>query len=106
MFEKFNIGALMKGAQKIQEMMEKNQEEMSKLEVAGESGAGLVRVVMNGLYSVKSLEIADELLTESKEILQELVAAAINNASEKVTQATRHKIKDFNQFFGDLTDNK
>ncbi len=101
MFDKFNIGSLMKGAKKIQEMVEKNQEEMGKLEMVGESGAGLVKVVITGLYEVKEVSLTDELLTESKEVIQDLIAAAVNNATQKVGQITRGRMTDISQLFGE-----
>ncbi|MBS0351180.1 MAG: YbaB/EbfC family nucleoid-associated protein [Proteobacteria bacterium] len=99
MLGKFNLGALMKGAKKVQEMMEKNQEELSKAEVTGESGAGLVKVVMNGLHIVKELQVADELMTESKEVIQDLIAAAFNNATQKASKLAQAKLTDMTQLF-------
>ena len=104
MLEKFNIGALMKNFKRLQEMVEKNQEEMSKLEIVGESGAGLVKVVITGSYSVKTVTIADELLkTESKEVVEDLVAAAFNNATQKTKQIAQNKMTDFSQLFGEAS---
>lgn len=106
MLGKFNLGSLMQGAKKIQDMIEKNQDELAKTEVTGESGAGLVKVVMNGLYSVSALTLADELLTEPKEIIQDLIAAAVNNATQKVSKITQSKMSDMTQLFGGLGDDK
>ncbi len=106
MLNKFNLGSLMKGAKKIQEMIEKNQEELAKIEVVGESGAGLVKVIMNGLYAVKNVILADELLTETKEIMQELITAAINNATQKVSKVTQSKMTDMSQLFSTFNDEK
>lgn len=102
MLGKFNIGSLMKGAKKIQEMIEKNQEELAKTEVTGESGAGLVIVTMTGLYAVKNLQLADELLSEPKEIIQDLIVAAVNNATQKVGKITQNKMTDMTQLFGGM----
>jgi nucleoid-associated protein EbfC len=99
MLGKFNLGSLMKGAKKIQEMIEKNQEELSRAEVTGESGAGLVKVTMNGLHIVKDLQISDELMSESKEVLQDLVLAAVNNATQKASKLAQAKMTDMSQLF-------
>ncbi len=104
MLGKFNLGALMKGAKKIQEMVEKNQQELASLEINGESGAGLVKVTVTGLYHVKDLQLADELLTEPKEIIQDLIAAAINNATQKIGKITQSKMSDMTQLFGGLNE--
>jgi len=79
-----NMGDLMKQAQKMQEQMQKQQEEIASAEVTGESGAGMVKVVMNGRHDVKKVEIEDELLKEEKEILEDLLAAAVNDAVRKI----------------------
>lgn len=106
MLGKFNLGSLMKGAKRIQEMMEKNQEELRKTEVTGESGAGLVTVTMTGLYTITKLQLADELLSEPKEIIQDLIVAAMNNATQKVGKMTQNKMTDMAQLFGGLDDDK
>jgi nucleoid-associated protein EbfC len=100
MLGKLNFGALMKGAQKIQEMIEKNQEELANTEVTGESGAGLVKVTLSGLYVVKKLELADELLAETKNVMEELIAAAMTNATQKLAKVTQNKMSDMAQLFG------
>ena len=103
---KLNSGSLMKGAQKMQEIIEKNQEELANTEIVGESGAGLVKFTITGLYVVKSLHLADELLTEPKEVIEELIAAAMTNATQKVTKITQNKMNDMTQLFGGLGDDK
>jgi len=100
MLEKFNFGALMKGAKKIQEMLEKNQEELRNTEVTGESGAGLVQLVMNGNYQVNRLHLADELLTEPKEVIQDLIVAAFNNGSQKISKLVQSKMTDMTHLLG------
>jgi len=87
-----NMGNLMKQAQKMQEEMQKAQEEIANAEVTGESGAGLVSIVMNGRHDVKKVNIDDSLLEEEKEILEDLVAAAINDAVRKVEQDTQDRM--------------
>ena len=81
-----NMNDLMKQAQAMQEKMQRMQEDVAKMEVTGESGAGLVKVVMNGRHDVRSVNIDSSLLTEDKEILEDLLAAAVNDAVRKVEQ--------------------
>lgn len=100
--DKFNLGGLMKSAKKVQEMMEKAQEELAKVEVTGESGAGAVKVTVNARHFAKNVEIDDEILKESKEVLEELIAAAINDATAKVEEATKSKMLDAGQILGGM----
>lgn len=80
------MGALMKQAQEMQEKMQKMQEELANAEVTGQSGAGLVSIVMTGRHDVKRVSIDPSLMAEEKEILEDLIAAAINDAVRKVEQ--------------------
>ena len=75
---------VMKNAQQMQEEMQKAQEEAAKSEVTGESGAGLIKVIMNGRHDVRKVDIDDSLLAEDKEVLEDLLAAAINDAVRRV----------------------
>ncbi|GGO80351.1 nucleoid-associated protein [Marinobacterium nitratireducens] len=86
------MGNLMKQAQKMQEDMQRVQEEIARAEVTGESGAGLVQVVMNGRHDVKRISLDDSLMGEDKEILEDLVAAAVNDAVRKVETSTKEKM--------------
>ncbi len=81
---KSGIGMLMKQAQQMQADMKKAQEEMASLTVTGESGGGMVRVVMTCQHQVQKLEIDDSLIGDDKEMLEDLVAAAFNDAQRKV----------------------
>jgi hypothetical protein len=72
--------------------MAKMQEELVQAEVTGQSGAGLVSVVMNGRHDVKRVSIDDSLLTEEKEILEDLVAAAFNDAVRKLEKSSQEKM--------------
>jgi len=81
---KGGIGDLMKQAQQMQADMQKAQEQLAQTEVTGESGAGLVSVVMTGRHDVKRVNIDDSVLTEDKEVLEDLLAAAVNDAVRKV----------------------
>jgi DNA-binding YbaB/EbfC family protein len=74
----------MQQAQKMQAEMQKAQEELANAEVRGEAGAGLVIVIMTGRHDVKRVSIDDAVLTESKEVLEDLLAAAVNDAVRKV----------------------
>ncbi len=81
---KGNLSDLMQQAQKMQAEMQKAQEELANAEVRGEAGAGLVSVIMTGRHDVKRVSIDDAVLTESKEVLEDLLAAAVNDAVRKV----------------------
>jgi DNA-binding YbaB/EbfC family protein len=75
---------IMKQAQQMQEKMQQAQEKIAQLEVHGEAAAGMVSVIMTGRYDVKRVSIDDELMSENKEILEDLLAAAVNDAVRKV----------------------
>jgi len=94
------MGNIMKQAQKMQEEMQKAQEEVAKAEVTGESGAGLVSIVMNGRHDVKRVSIDDSLMEDDKEILEDLIAAAINDAVRKVESNTQEKMGKITQGMG------
>jgi len=81
---KGGIGQLMKQAQEMQANMKKAQEEMASLTVSGESGAGLVRITMTCQHQVRALEIDDTLVGDDKEMLEDLIVAAFNDALRKV----------------------
>lgn len=100
--DKLNFGALLKNAKKMQSMMEETQGELEKIEVSGESGAGAVKVTVTAKHVVKSLEIDDEILKEDKTILQELVMAAINDATAKAEKITQEKMMDASKLFGGM----
>ena len=87
-----NLKKMMQQAQKMQEQMQKMQEELAKAEVTGESGAGLIKIVMTGRHDVKRVQIDDSLLKEDKEVLEDLIAAAVNDAVRKVEQNSQSKI--------------
>ncbi len=87
-----NILKLIKNAQKLQESMQKKQEELAKITVVGESGAGAVKVTMNSRFYIQKIEITDEIANERKEILADLIAAAANQAVEKVENMTKSEM--------------
>jgi hypothetical protein len=86
---KGSISDLMKQAQSMQADFQKAQEEMARAEVQGESGAGLVSVVMTGRHDVKRVSIDDSVFAEDKEVLEDLLAAAVNDAVRKVEARNR-----------------
>jgi DNA-binding YbaB/EbfC family protein len=94
------LGDFMKQAQAMQENMQRIQEEIAKLEVSGESGAGLVSVVMNGRHEVRRVSIDDSLLGEDKEVLEDLIAAACNDAVRKVESEQQSKMAGLAAGFG------
>ena len=84
---KGDLGGVMKQAQKMQEKMQNLQKELARAEVQGEAGAGLVTVVMTGLHDVRRVTIDPSLVVaEEKEVLEDLVAAAVNDAVRKLQQ--------------------
>ena len=91
-----NVQAFMQQAQKMQEQMQKQmkkaQDELAVTEVTGESGAGLVKVTMTGKHDVKRVDISPELMQEEKDILEDLIAAAVNDAVRKVEAVTQEKM--------------
>lgn len=88
---KGQIGQLMKQAQQMQESMQKAQEELAKLEVCGEAGAGMVKVTMTGKHQVTNVTIDESLLGEDRDMLEDLIAAACNDAARRVAESTESK---------------
>ncbi len=101
---KFNLGSLLKNAKKMQEMMQEAQKKLEHTEVFGESGAGAIKITMSGRYSVKKVDISDEILKENKDIVEDLIAAAINDATQKVEALTKSQMTDASEMFGDISD--
>jgi nucleoid-associated protein EbfC len=92
MFNKGQLSGLMKQAQQMQEKLKTAQEELAKMEIEAESGAGLVKVTMTGKHDVKRVQIDPSLLTDDKEMLEDLVAAAFNAAVRKLEDANQQKM--------------
>lgn len=88
------IGDLMKQAKQVQENMQKMQSDLANAQVQGESGAGLVKVVMTGRHDLKSVEIDPSLMSEDKEMLEDLLAAAVNDAVRKVEAYNKEKMSE------------
>jgi hypothetical protein len=89
---KGGLGDLMKQAQQMQEKVQSIQEELANTEVLGESGAGMVKVTMTGRHDVKRVEIDDSLMKEDKEILEDLLAAAVNDAVRRLETTQKDKM--------------
>lgn len=89
---KGGLGNLMKQAQMMQENMKKMQEQLASVEVEGQSGAGLVKVTITCRYDVKRVRIDPSLLGDDKDMLEDLVAAAMNDAVRKVEAASQEKM--------------
>ncbi len=94
MFNKGGMANLMKQAQQMQQNMAKAQEELASLEVEGQAGAGMVKVVMTCKHDVKRVTI-DPSVMDDKEMLEDLIAAALNDASRRVEQTTQDKMSGF-----------
>ncbi len=92
MFNKGQLAGLMKQAQAMQDNLKKAQDELAIIEVSGESGAGLVKVTMTCKHDVKRITIDPSLLADDKDMLEDLVAAAINDAARKVEAASQEKM--------------
>jgi DNA-binding YbaB/EbfC family protein len=86
------LGDLMKQARAMQDRMQQVQQELGAMEVTGESGAGLVSVCMNGRHEVRKVRIDPSLLSEDKEILEDLIAAACNDAVHRVAAQQQEKM--------------
>ncbi|MCB2387544.1 MULTISPECIES: YbaB/EbfC family nucleoid-associated protein [Thalassolituus] len=89
---KGGMGNLMKQAQKMQEQLQQAQARLADAEVTGESGAGLVKVTMNGRHDVKRVELDDSIMEEDKEMLEDLLAAAVNDAVRKIEQQNQEQM--------------
>ena len=88
---KGGLGNLMRQAQQMQENMQKAQAELAGIEVTGESGAGMVKVTLNGRHEAKKVSIEPKLLGEDKDMLEDLLTAAFNDAVRKIAARTQEK---------------
>lgn len=88
---KGGLGNLMKQAQKLQEDMQRAQEEIAQLEVEGSAGGGMVKVIMTGKHEVKQVRIDPTVLSDDAEMVEDLVAAAINDAVRRVEETSKEK---------------
>ena len=90
--EKPGLGDLMKKAQEMQKKMQEIQKQISEMEVTGQSGGGLVKVVLSGQHYAKRVTLDPSLLQEEKSIIEDLISAAINDAVGKIEKGTREKM--------------
>ena len=86
------LGGLMKQAQRMQEDLQRAQEEIAAMEVDGEAGGGMVKVTMTGRHDLKSVKIAPELLGDDITMLEDLIAAAVNDANRRVEEISKEKM--------------
>ena len=91
---KNQLAGLMKQAQQMQENMKKMQDQLAAVEVEGQSGAGMVKVTMNCQYGVRRVAIDDGLLKDDKDMLEDLIAAAMNDAVRRVESTRQEKMSD------------
>ena len=89
---KNQLAGLMKQAQQMQENLKKAQDELATIEVEGQSGAGMVKVVMTCKHDVKRVTVDPSLLSEDKDMLEDLLAAAINDAVRRVETTTQERM--------------
>ncbi len=94
------LGNMMKQAQQMQANIEKAQKELAEAEVVGEAGAGMVKVTMNGRHDVKRVEIDAELMNDDKEMVEDLVAAAVNDANRRVEKMTQERMSELTSGMG------
>ncbi|MEP7314050.1 MAG: YbaB/EbfC family nucleoid-associated protein [Pseudomonadota bacterium] len=87
-----NIGDLLKQAQAVQENVQKAQAEVALISATGEAGGGMVKVTMNGKHEVARVQIEPAVMGEDREVLEDLIAAAINDATHRVDAAVQHKM--------------
>ncbi len=92
MFNKGQLAGLMKQAQAMQDNLKKAQEELAFIEVTGESGSGMVQILMTCKHHVKRVTIDPSLLADDKDMLEDLIAAAFNDAARKAEEATEAKM--------------
>lgn len=89
---KGGMGNLMKQAQQMQANMEKAQQELANMEVTGQAGGGMIQVVMTGKHDVKRVSIEDTLLEDDKDMLEDLIAAAVNDAVRQVEKTSQERM--------------
>ena len=89
---KGGLGNLMKQAQKMQADMQRMQEELANMEVTGQSGGGMVKVVMTGRHDVKRVSIDDSLMSDDKDMLEDLLAAAVNDAVRQLESTSQERM--------------
>ena len=91
---KGGMGNIMKQAQQMQERMQKAQEDLANIEVTGEAGAGMVKVVMTCNHNVRRVHLDESLLEDDKDMIEDLLAAACNDAVRRVSETSKEKMSD------------
>lgn len=86
------LSGLMDQVKKMQEKMEETRLRLSEMEVTGEAGAGLVRISMNGNHGAKKVYLEAQVLQESKDVIEDLIAAAVNDAAQKIERANKEQL--------------
>ena len=97
---KGQLAGLMKQAQQMQENLKKAQEEIAAMEVEGQAGAGMVKVTMTGRHDVKRVNIDPSLIGDDKDMLEDLIAAAVNDAVRRIETVTQEKMGGLTSGFG------
>jgi DNA-binding YbaB/EbfC family protein len=97
---KGQLAGLMKQAQQMQENLKKAQQEIAAMEVEGQAGAGMVKVTMTGRHDVKRVSIDPSLMGDDRDMLEDLVAAAVNDAVRRVETVTQEKMGGLTSGFG------
>lgn len=92
---KGGLGGLMKQAQQMQANMKKAQDELAKVEVEGQAGSGMVKVTMTCAHEVRRVQLADSLMGDDKEMLEDLIVAALNDAVKQVAATSKAKMSGF-----------
>jgi len=92
---KGGLAGLMKQAQQMQNNMKKAQEELATIEVEGQAGSGMVKVTMTCNHEVRRVQLDDSLLSDDKEMLEDLIVTALNDAGKQVAEVTREKMGAF-----------
>ncbi|MEO8158330.1 MAG: YbaB/EbfC family nucleoid-associated protein [Betaproteobacteria bacterium] len=97
---KGQLAGLMKQAQQMQENLKKAQDEIAAMEIEGQAGAGMVKVIMTGRHDVKRVSIDPSLMGDDKDMLEDLIAAAVNDAVRRVETLTQEKMGGLTSGFG------
>ncbi len=97
---KGGLGNLMKQAQKMQADLQKAQEELAAMEITGEAGGGLVKVVLTGRHEARRVTIDDSLMEDDREMLEDLIASAINDAAHKIERASKDRMSNMTSGLG------
>ncbi len=90
--EKPGLGDLMKKAQEMQKKMQEIQKQIADMEIVGQAGGGMVKITMTGQHFAKRVSLDNSLLKEEKAVLEDLIAAAVNDATGKIEKGTREKM--------------